>query len=515
MKKKWISLIITGSFLLLVGWFSFSNYPVLKLALTAYGTMPDSVKSLSVRLTDAMKSDELFHKDELITLNGLYGRLTDRHLYNNVIRMKNGMLNYGITELKPKAVKITEALSDLNVFVEEQGGKFLYVQFPGKYDKENLLMPDGLSMQIPKEITGLLDDIRKTGVDVLDVQPPLSTTVEDIEENYYRTDHHWKPSAAMKGTRLIMEHLQKLFPEENLSGGLFDDNRWTIHEMTDQFLGSMGRRVGPLFSGVDDLEWLTPNFETDLSFYCPDPELFFAGDYETAFVRDIYLEPGLNKMRADNYFVYVGDNYPLVRTRNLDAPSEKKVLLLHDSYCIPVITYLSLAFREVNSIDTRYYEETSVKEFINWNRPDIVIMALSPYPNVIDHDNLFVFSNGYDRFLSGQIPVLDGKNLELQDGAVLLDGFENEQVYSLHVPHIRVTDGNVKAVFADLYDPINEEIVSGTVMEPEYCSAYGDCEWIFRTPVRGSENLQLRFRYEESDAAVMLDGVTLFQMEMY
>jgi len=514
MKKKWISLFISGSFLLLIVWFSVCNFPVLKLAFTAYGTFPDSMESLSTRLSGAMKSDDLFHRDELLTLNGLYGRMTERRLYNDVIRMKNGMLNMGATVLKPKTMKITEALSDLNTFVEEQGGKFLYVQFPGKYDRENELMPDGLSVQIRKEITGLVEDIRKAGVDVLDLQPVLAVTAADIEENFYRTDHHWKPSAAFKATRMILDYLETIFPGASFKSDIFDEKQWTLHEMPDQFLGSMGRRVGAFFGGVDDLEWITPNFETNLSFYCPDPEIFLTGDYETSFIRNIYLKRGLNKMRADNYFVYVGDNYPLIRTRNTEALSERKLLLIHDSFSIPVLTYLSLAFREVNSIDPRYYDESSIKEFVNWNQPDIVIMALSTYPNVIDHENLFAFSNEQDALLMGDVLLFAEKESDVENGTVIFDQFENGQVYTLRIPGFSSDNGVVEAFSVDLYEYDHNEIVSAAVFESEYCNAYSDCEWTFETPVRYNGKLQLRIRYEgasEPDATLKLQNLTFSQ----
>ena len=103
----------------------------------------------------------------------------------------------------------------------------------------------------------------------------------------------------------------------------------------------------------------------------------------------------MNKLHTDNYFVYIGDNYPFTRTENYMPLSDQKVLLLHDSYSLPVIAFLSTVFCEVDAIDTRsyadYYPEMPVKTYVEQNRPDIVIMALSPYPDVINHKNTFRF----------------------------------------------------------------------------------------------------------------------------
>ena len=395
MKNKCVTGIIIASFLALTGFFTVFNFPVIRQAFSGFTAHPDNISAFGEEMSAAMKSDKLFHKDDLINMNGLYARLTGRRLYNEVVLMNNGMLNYSEMKLNAKTCEIPQTLADFSDFVEKQGGKFVYVQFPGKYDRENVLMPDGISPQIRKEVNGLTDLIGKAGVDVLDLHSLLADSAADIEENYYITDHHWKPTAAFKAFQAIMEHLQQLFPDESYSGEALNTGSWTVHEIPDQFLGSFGRRVGVFFRGSDDLQWLTPDFETEISFSYPLEDIFLKGDFEHTMIRKEYLEPEMDKLHTDNYFVYIGDNYPFTRTENQMPLSDQKVLLLHDSYSLPVIAFLSTVFREVDAIDTRsyadYYPEMPVKTYVEQTRPDIVIMALSPYPDVINHKNTFRF----------------------------------------------------------------------------------------------------------------------------
>ena len=395
MKNKCVTGIIIASFLGLTGFFTVFNFPVIRQAFSGFTAHPDNITAFGEEMSAAMKSDKLFHKDDLINMNGLYARLTGRRLYNEVVLMNNGMLNYSEMKLNAKTYEIPQILADFSDFVEKQGGKFVYVQFPGKYDRENALMPDGISPQIRKEINGLTDLIGKAGVDVLDLHSLLADSAADIEENYYITDHHWKPAAAFKAFQAIMDHLQQLFPDESYSGEALNTGSWTVHEIPNQFLGSFGRRVGVFFRGSDDLQWLTPDFETEISFSYPLEDIYLKGDFEHTMIRKEYLEPEMNKLHTDNYFVYIGDNYPFTRTENYMPLSDQKVLLLHDSYSLPVIAFLSTVFREVDAIDTRsyadYYPEMPVKTYVEQNRPDIVIMALSPYPDVINHKNTFRF----------------------------------------------------------------------------------------------------------------------------
>lgn len=395
MKNKWVSGIIIVSFLVLIGWFTLFNFPILFHRLSGFITHPTDISSLGEDLSEVMTSDDLLHKDDFINLSGLYGRLSGRRLFNEVVLMKNGMLNYSEMKLNAKTYDIPLILSDFSRFVEDSGGKFIYVQYPGKYDKDNDLMPEGLSPQIRKEINGLVDLISKAGVDVLDLHPTLADSIKDIKKNYYITDHHWKPTAAFQAFQMIVSHIDKLFPGENFEGDAVNFDRWTVHELSDQFLGSFGRRVGVYFRGLDDLQWLTPDFNTKLSFSYPLENIYLEGNFEDTMIREEYLEQGGDKLHTDYFFVYIGDNYPYVSTKNSMPLSDKKVLMIHDSYSLPVIAFLSTVFREVDAIDPRsyadYYPEMPIKKYVEQTRPDIVIMALSPYPDVINHKNTFQF----------------------------------------------------------------------------------------------------------------------------
>ena len=395
MKNKWVSGIIIVSFLVLIGWFTLFNFPILSQQLSDFITHPTDIFTFGDEISEIMKSDNLYHKDDFINLNGLYGRLSGRRLYNEVILMRNGMLNYGDMNLNAKTYEIPLILSDFNDFVKEHGSKFVYIQFPGKYDSENALMPYGLSPQIRKEANGLVDLIQKAGVDVLDFQPLLADTAEDIENNFYITDHHWKPSAAFTAFQKIIEYMKLLFPEESYDCAALDISNWTIHEVPDQFLGSLGRRVGVYFRGLDALQYMTPNFETKISFSYPLEKTYIEGDFEKALIREGYLEPGKDKLHTDYFFVYIGNNYPFVITKNEQPVSDQKVLLIHDSYALPIIAFLSTIFKEVDSIDPRsyasYYQDIPIKDYVEQSQPDIVIMALSPYPGVINHRDTFTF----------------------------------------------------------------------------------------------------------------------------
>lgn len=401
MKKiSWIHLLISVSFLFLTVWFSISNFQVISGSISDLLENRCTLREFIENITADFKSADLFHKDDLITLNGLYGRLSGRRYYNNIILLNNGMLTGDDISLKQNQegidIRTTSILSFKN-YISELGGYFLFVQLPSKYDMKNELMPQGYSSQIPQDTEILMNAFEYSGIELIDMLPDLSQTGEDIETNFYRTDHHWKPTAAFKTFQRIIQHLQKIYPEENYGTFITDQNNWTVHEIPNQFLGSRGKRVGQLFSGMDSLEWLTPNFETNLYFYIPHLNSFYSGSYEHVFIRDEYTKPDNEKLHKNHYVIHVGEDYPLTISRNMNSLSEQKLLLIKDSFDLPLLTYLSLIFHDVHVIDPRHYKSSSIYDYVAQFKPDIVIMAITS-TSLTDYE-YFHLSNGENPFL--------------------------------------------------------------------------------------------------------------------
>ena len=373
MKKT--AVFLTVSFLLFIALFSAGNFPlVIKTAADHFRSGSEFRSSL----TDAFRSDGFFLRNELITLNGGYARLSGRRFYNNVILLKNGYLTLPLST-GLDAERHARTYADLDQFIRQRGGQFLYVQLPYKLDMDGTLLPDGLEdygNYGPAE--GFVEALREKGVDVVDTIPVLSRDAAEVEANYYRTDHHWKPSAAYKAFGIIMARLDERFPGAFPDGPYRHREDWEIREIPDQFLGSLGKRVGPLFAGPDTLEWMEPRFETELSFFVPEDDRFVSGSYEDVFLMPEYMEPGGDKMDINHYEIYTGGDHALTQSRNPGAPADMKLLLIEDSYMLPLKTFFAMAFREVDAIDPRTYTDSSVYEYIDRTRPDLVITALTP-----------------------------------------------------------------------------------------------------------------------------------------
>ncbi len=520
--KTIIFRLINLSFFLITGLFTVCNYPNISQPISEFLKNNAKVRELNKNLTAKMKSDDLFMKDEFINLNGLYGRISGRRQYNDIILLKNGMLTNNRTTVDLKSKKMQKKyknLIELNDYVSSYGGHLIYAQFPRKNDMESKLFPEGRKSDIPRQIEKMLDSFKHKGIDVIDTLPMLSATDTDIEENFYRTDHHWKPVAAFKAYQLIMDRLKEIYPDEPYDENLMKIENWTVHELPDQFLGSHGKRVGIYFAGLDPLQWITPNFDTALSFYNSKTNAFLAGSYENVFIREKYLEPNSDYLHTNNYCVYVGGDYPLTQSKNIKAPSSQRLLIIKDSFVLPLQTFLSTQFRQTDVIDPRHYNATSIMEYINQTKPDIVLIGQNY--STLRNKSYFKYSGQNDEYLlderielqetSGTITPKNKKN----NYRILFERFENEKYYTVTFPEISVAAGESDGVSVALYDSLNEKIISETVLDVSYCRKYGDCEWTFRAPESGSRFSQLLIyagiRGKTNSIGIDYDNVQLFE----
>jgi len=245
---------------------------------------------------------------------------------------------------------------------------FLYIQAPFK-------LPDAHS-QVPLTITDytnnnadrFLEGLRVAGVSRFDLRPPLAASGMSQNELFYDTDHHWTIDAAFFSTGQIAKKLNADYGF-HIDDFYYDINNYNRTTYRDFYIGSLGRRVGRIYGGIDDFSLITPNFETYFSL-TQDGRDLPSGSFEDAILVKEYLDERA-PLDTNRYAVYHGDNAELVFTNHF--VEEGKVLLIKDSFGIPVYSFLALGVHEVRAIDVRLFPE-DVAAYAAKYKPDIVIL---------------------------------------------------------------------------------------------------------------------------------------------
>lgn len=450
---------------------------------------------------NAYKSDEFTNKDFYININGLFASLTGRNLYNEVVKLNNGQLSNSIAT-KWNSANQAKTLAEFSDFLENGGIEFLYVQAPHKTDLSGENMPVGLVNTSNENADAFLKNLSEKGVETLDLRPILAPDAETAKKYFYNTDHHWNNDGAFLAYGEILSALNEKFPEANIDMSYADESNWETTVYEDRFLGSLGKRVGIYFGGVDDYKLYTPKFETDMYFSVNQKRTIFQkGDFVTANVlKDKYLTNTPDYFAENTYCTYIGGDYPLVQHRNSLVKNGLKVLIIKDSFTLPIQAFLSTAVQEIDVLDPRHFKNISIAEYAELTQPDIVIMMTNPsvmtdskYYNGI---NVAAAKEQQKATVSEKIASLSEINLKSTEGSnythhTAFEGLSFNTKYTLTVKDLKQLEGDAETVTFALYNKTTKNVVITKSFCFEYDRGENGFEWSFVTPEKADGELEV------------------------
>ena len=450
-----------------------------------------SFKNFIDHVHSAYVSDDLVGKNDLIHINGAFARATNRRIYNNVALLKNGMLASSTSY----PVDITgqgEALVELSNFVESQDGHFLYVQAGNKADLPGETLLTGMTDYNDENADHLLAFLKAAQVNCLDLRPVLNADAEALEKYYFKTDHHWNFDGAFVGFGMIAEKLSELVEGQPLDCTYTDPQMWNTYVLKDHFLGSRGKRVGKYYAGVDDVKYYTPKFDTDMSFTVHRYNSLVKGTFEETVMQSEYLER-TDYMTTNPYALYIGGDYPLVFHRNDQAPNDMKVLMIKDSYTLPVQAFMSTLFSEIDVIDPRHFSESTIIEYVDQHDFDLVIFMVTTSSLAME---VYTTSIGTDDHTEKELTivadigriVLPADNAGYNFQAIPLTLEANKQ-YRLHIGSVDVLEGEAEAAVIRVYDFAAKQTLQTITLDIEYISANDGFTWYFTIPDTNVEDI--------------------------
>ena len=243
------------------------------------------------------------------------------------------------------AKKYAEAFPDVNI----------YALIPPS--AAEFYLPDkGKSLSNPeKPVLDYIESHLPPGVKMVDAYKYLAAkTYEDI---YLRTDHHWSPLGAFYGAKAFAKTAGVPFKEL---------------DSYDKHI--IKRFVGSMYGYTKDIA--VKNAPEDFVYYTPK-----GLGFTTTYVR--YSTNGDGKVTADTkpytgeffhkfkdgssnaYLTFMGGDQYLVKV-STGTPSDRKLLIIKDSYGNPVPGYLFYSFGEVHVVDFRYFPQ-SMKSYVKDN----------------------------------------------------------------------------------------------------------------------------------------------------
>lgn len=488
--------IIACAFLLIVAFFTAANFRLAVQPLKDFARGRRNFVSFRDEIQSVLKSDEFSYKNSFINLNGLFSKLTGKRIINETLLANNGMLAHDALS-RTNVGHYAQRIAALDAAAAKMGIPFLYVQAPYKMDAQGMMLPAGTSNYAHENTQTLALLLEQNQIEALDMMPMFSDTLAHIEEYFFVTDHHWNFHGAFQGFQKLAQRLQQVLGDDTDISLYLDERNWTAHAVEDAYLGSLGRRVGLYVAGIDDIEYYTPDFETNMSFASPEQRMLYKGNFSDAVMRMNLLDCGGDFFKSNTYAIYTGGNLSLGLHRNADAPIDAKVLLIKDSFGLPVQAFLSTVFSEIDAMDPREFDECSITEYIFRSQPDAVVMMINP--SIMGAARSFNYgTEAADALLAGPQAVCVFEQQEKDMGTADYEGaystvfrqLKPDTAYTLRFDDVRILEGEAQGVNAALLNNADEPVLSWAA-DIDYARAHGGFSWAFRTPETGAEDLRL------------------------
>jgi len=424
-----------------------------------------SLKTLAGRLHGEML-ERFWRKDDFIDINGGWRRLLRQRMCNGALKLDNGY----ITRVTPR-VNIDSAASRMNKlasFCRKNGWEFLFVMFPSKIDAGKTLLPAGGPADFSNENADAFIG-RLSGVEVFDTRPLVSATADDVTRYYFKTDHHWNFDGAFKAYQAIAAKMLPMLGEDSSCGDLppLDGNNWHKAALGRPFLGSVGRRTGCLFAGMDeDVSYFLPGFETAISVKIPRRQIFRRGNFREAWIFEENFAGPVAGQKDCGYGVY-GLDYAAISVYNALAPVKKRVLVIKDSYAIPVYAFLSTLFSEMEIVDLRHLH-AGVGNIIRLFKPDLTCVMYNPVAlNPENSRKLFDFSGM--REMKTRVKTLQELRIPAKPSpynyAVLSGGLKPGSAVGCTVRKIDIAAGDARFATIALYERTRKKVIAADSLE--------------------------------------------------
>lgn len=253
-------------------------------------------------------------------------------------------------------------LGAIGSYCSSQGLPFVCVVPPRKVQPGFTRLPAGVQAHYAESDASFATAVRAMGVDVLDLQESPQLATLPPQQRFYVTDHHWTVEAAFLARQTLLDHLEGYglaFPNRAQTDDLANYNQVVYKDL---FLGSIGRRTGRLYAGVDAFTLITPAFETQLAY--TENGKTTQGSFEEVLVHKRFITEQSYYWR-NCYAAYLGSDQA---ERTIHNPNgQGRLLMVQNSMGLPFTAFLALDFETITVLDLRHYNELSLLEYIQQN----------------------------------------------------------------------------------------------------------------------------------------------------
>lgn len=250
------------------------------------------------------------------------------------------------------------------------------------------------SDKLPGYVNDESDDIKNTFLGMLnnnDIEAYDLTSF--LYENVYlkgypthfRLDHHWTIETSFK----VYQHILDIFDSKKISYEKYDSSNFESRVFEETTIGSRGRDIAygkRYLQKKDDFTLIYPSLDLNYSLTDLNGKESKKGNFLQIIDYDYLLNLDEYTYRYNVY--YEIDNQILV---NNSLNNDSTIVVIGDSYSIPICHFLTTNFKKVVLLDQRSSEIGNVEKYINENYKNIDAVIDLQYSTTLQDENFFKF----------------------------------------------------------------------------------------------------------------------------
>jgi len=273
--------------------------------------------------------------------------------WNNYETVNTDDINYW-------AATVAERLKSHSDLTESYGGKFYYVAVPCQYVCYEDSYPWYLNNR--EEYTDVstgafFGKLNELGIDYIDMLEYYESAGKP--ESFTSTiDNHFSIFGAYD---TYVEIIKRINADTDYALDMLEKDEYTVETLPNPYLGSRPRKLFGMWSSDERLSTITP-------INAPAYERW---NYGSQGAPIVYALPQ-NPWESVLYTMYMGGDIAntVIDTNREELPS---ILIYGDSFTNAVECVAWYSFDTMYTLDFRHYSQTSLDDFINEYKPDIVV----------------------------------------------------------------------------------------------------------------------------------------------
>ncbi|MDD6305448.1 MAG: DHHW family protein [Clostridiales bacterium] len=334
-------------------------------------------------------TENMYGRMEFIETYGFVQTLLDKRECNNFsyIKDEEGFLHYAsfYREEDNRLFEYAMRVKRLQDYAKTKGTKVLFVVPPGKYDKNYTKFRTGMPVNDPNYIVDeMMFYLNRLGVETLDLRECMPSEELTYEETFFKTDHHWTIPAAYYATCKIVEKMEDSFGVDLDPENYYTDvNNYDMVTYRKGMLGSMGRKTGANFCGIEDFTALWPHFEGSYTRVCMS-ENGKTNEKEGSFTECL-METSVLTEKTDiysdsQYSLYLNGLRVYEKITNNENPEGCRIFMIRDSYFSPVMAFMMPMCGQIDAIwSLENTDELDIESYIKENEFDYIMIEVYPY----------------------------------------------------------------------------------------------------------------------------------------